>query len=120
MVDGDVVFIGHSEENVDEGTLGRVVAIDGTGSGDVTKTHELWRSNEHRVGFSSPLIRDGALYVVDNSGNLSALDAKTGSERWRVSVGTVGKGLKERTRGHRRTRVPAIVPASVPALMVSG
>lgn len=92
VVDGDVVYIGHSEENVDEGTLGRVVAIDGTGSGDVTATHELWRSNEHRVGFPSPLVHNGRVYLVDNSGNLAALDAGTGEEKWQVSLGTVGKG----------------------------
>ena len=91
VVDGDVVFIAHSEENVDEGTLGRVVAIDATGSGDVTETHELWRS-DHRVGFPSPMVHDSRLYVVDNSGNLAALDTASGEEYWSLSIGTVGKG----------------------------
>ena len=91
-VDGNVVYIAHSEENVDEATQGRVVAIDGTGSGDVTKTNELWRSNRHESGFPSPLVHDGRLYVVDNSANLSALDAKTGEKQWEISLGTVGKG----------------------------
>ena len=66
----NVVYIAHSEENVDEATQGRVVAIDGTGSGDVTKTKELWRSNRHESGFPSPLVHDGRVYVVDNSANL--------------------------------------------------
>ncbi len=92
VVDGNVIYIAHSEENVDEATQGRVVAIDGTGSGDVTKTKELWRSNRHESGFPSPLVRDGRVYVVDNSANLSALDAKTGEKQWEVSLGTVGKG----------------------------
>ncbi len=43
LVEGDTVYSAHSEENLDEGTMGRVVAIDATGSGDITKTHEKWR-----------------------------------------------------------------------------
>ena len=92
LVDGNVVYMAHSEENIDEATQGRVVAIDGTGSGDVTKTHELWRANRLESGFPSPVVRDGKLYVVDNSANLAALDAKTGERLWELSLGTVGKG----------------------------
>ncbi|MEE2777085.1 MAG: PQQ-binding-like beta-propeller repeat protein [Acidobacteriota bacterium] len=85
------VFISHSEENVDEGALGRVVAIDATGSGDVTSTHELWRWNRQQAGFPSPAIHDGRVYVIDNSANLSSLDAETGEIHWEISIGTVGK-----------------------------
>ena len=91
VIDGATVYAAHSEENVDSGRMGRVVAIDATGSGDVTATHELWRVEELAVGFSSPALRDGRLYVIDNSANLLALDARDGSELWSTSVGTVGK-----------------------------
>ena len=63
-----------------------------TGTGDVTRTHEVWRANELGDGFPSPLYHDGSVYAVDNSANLFALDAKTGKERWRHKLGTVGKG----------------------------
>ena len=85
------VFISHSEENIDEGTLGRIVAIDGTGSGEVTATHELWRWNRQKAGFSSPLFHDGRVYVINNSANLAALDADSGEVYWELSIGTVGK-----------------------------
>ena len=90
-VNGNVVYAAHSEENIDSGVMGRVVAIDATGTGDITKTHELWRAEEVGAGFPSPLYHDGRLYVVDNSANLLALDAKTGKEIWRHKLGTVGK-----------------------------
>ena len=85
------VFVSHSEENLDEGTLGRVVAIDGTGSGDITESGELWRMNRNKAGFPSPTLHDGRLYIVNNSGNLTALDAATGEMHWELSIGTVGK-----------------------------
>lgn len=91
VVDGTTVFATHSEENVDEGTMGRLVAIDGTGAGDVTKTNELWRVDQLSAGFPSPLLHDGILYVVENSAKLHAYDAKTGGELWTYSLGTVGK-----------------------------
>ena len=88
---GDTVYAAHSEENVDSGVMGRVVAIDATGSGDVTATHQRWAVDELAVGFSSPLLHGGRLYVIDNSANLYALDAETGAVQWDRSVGTVGK-----------------------------
>ncbi|HSF42294.1 MAG TPA: PQQ-binding-like beta-propeller repeat protein [Thermoanaerobaculia bacterium] len=92
-VNGTTVYAAHSEENVDNsGVMGRVVAIDATGTGDITKTHEVWRAEELGAGFSSPVYHDGTLYIVDNSANLFALDAKTGKELWRHKLGTVGKG----------------------------
>ena len=91
VIEGTTVYAAHSEENLDSGVMGRVVAIDATGAGDVTATHELWRAEEVPVGFSSPAYHEGRLYVIDNSANLSALDAASGEEIWTTSVGTVGK-----------------------------
>ncbi|HET6278032.1 MAG TPA: PQQ-binding-like beta-propeller repeat protein, partial [Candidatus Polarisedimenticolia bacterium] len=92
VVDGNRVYASSSDENIDEGSMGRVVCIDATGHGDVTKTHEVWRANELKVGYTSPAVRDGRLYVVDDSGNMYALDAGTGRILWEHSLGTVGKG----------------------------
>lgn len=91
LVHGSRVYAGHSEENVDEPTMGRVVCIDGRGKGDVTKTHELWRADELEVGFASPALAAGRLYVIDNSANLRCLDEATGAVLWSYSLGTVGK-----------------------------
>jgi len=85
------VFACHSEENIDDTVMGRVVCIDATGTGDVTKTHEVWRADGLTVGYSSPALHDGKLYVCDNSANLHALDTAKGTRLWHHSVGTVMK-----------------------------
>jgi outer membrane protein assembly factor BamB len=92
LVSGERVFASHSEENIDDAVMGRLVCIDATGRGDVTKTHELWRINEISAGFPSPTYLDGRLYVVDNSANLMSIDASDGTVFWEHSLGTVGKG----------------------------
>lgn len=92
VVDGDMVYISHSEENMDNAVMGRLVAIDGTGSGDVTASHEKWRVDGLQAGYASPTLWDGILVVPDNSANMVAYDAKTGEELWHHNYGTVGKG----------------------------
>jgi outer membrane protein assembly factor BamB len=92
VVEGNRVYATHSEENLDEATMGRVVCIDGTGTGDVTETHEVWRVNQVKAGFATPAIHEGRLYVVDNSANLHCLDASSGEVAWEFNLGTVGKG----------------------------
>ena len=91
VVVGTTVYIAHSEENIDNASMGRVIAIEGTGSGNITSNGEIWRANALGIGFSSPLYHDNVLYVVDNSSKLIALDASTGAELGQLNVGTVGK-----------------------------
>ena len=90
VTEGDRVYGSHSEENMDSGDMGRVVAINATGSGDVTQSEEAWRL-PLGAGFSSPALHDGRLYVVDNSANLHAIDAKSGEHLWELNFGRVGK-----------------------------
>ena len=92
VVDGVRVYATHNRENTDTTVMGRVVCIDGTGTGDITKTHELWRVDGIEAGYSSPAIADGRLYVVDSSANLHCLNGETGEVHWTHSLGTVGKG----------------------------
>ncbi|MEL7059274.1 MAG: PQQ-binding-like beta-propeller repeat protein [Acidobacteriota bacterium] len=91
VADG-VVFASHSEENVDTGVMGRLVAIDARGSGDITKTGEKWRVEGFQSGFVSPAVAEGRLYTADNSANLVAFDVETGEHVWELNYGTVGKG----------------------------
>lgn len=80
------VYATHSEENVDNTTMGRVVCLDaGTGK-------EIWRRDGVAAGYASPALHAGRLYVIDNSANVHCLDAKSGKKYWEHNIGTVGKG----------------------------
>lgn len=92
VVDGDKVYACHGRENFDNENSGRIVCIDANGRGDITDTNEVWRYDAIDVGYTSPLLHGGRLYVVTNAGNLHALDAATGKEYWTFNLGTVGKG----------------------------
>ncbi|MCP3691312.1 MAG: PQQ-binding-like beta-propeller repeat protein, partial [Planctomycetaceae bacterium] len=90
LVVGDRVFSGHSEENIAGTAMGAIVAIDATGKGNVTKTHEIWKIPEMMMGKSSPIYHEGRLYCFDDRAKLHILDAKTGEPvAKRVALGTV-------------------------------
>ena len=65
-----------------------VMAIDPTGTGDVTKTHVKW-SHKNEGGYvPSPVAHGGKLFVVDDKqGFASCWDAKTGKEYWKEKLG---------------------------------
>jgi len=92
IVDGNYAYVTNGEENLDSTEMGRVVCIDAAKTGDITATGEVWRAEGVKAGFASPALANGRLYVVDNSANLFAFDAKTGKRYWDFSLGRVGKG----------------------------
>ncbi len=100
VAEGDRVYVTHSEENVDSTLMGRVICIDGRGSGDATKTKELWRCDGIDAGYASPLLHDGRLYVMSNSGLLHCFDAATGKKHWQFVAGRIGKGSPVWADGH--------------------
>ena len=62
----------------DCGRGGPGVAVDPTGSGDVTATHRKWTLNQVPEGFSSPVIVGAYLYRVTNPGMLRCWKLATG------------------------------------------
>jgi outer membrane protein assembly factor BamB len=76
IVDGKV-YDSQSEENIDNGS-GAVVCLDGTKTGNITKTGEIWRVKEIMPGRSSPIFLDGRIYTMDDAGAFFVLDAATG------------------------------------------
>ncbi|MBI2824573.1 MAG: PQQ-binding-like beta-propeller repeat protein [Planctomycetia bacterium] len=109
LVDGETIYMGQSEENWDDSTMGALGAYSGVlpppdkvpaatnkapgqpGGVDITKTNELWRVKELMVGKSSPLLVDGRLYALDDSNIVYVRDAKTGAEVGKKArlVGTI-------------------------------
>lgn len=82
------VYASHSEENMFGNSMGSVVALDGTKSGDLTGT-ELWQHLQVMAGKSSPVLYDGRLYVVDDRAKMFIYDAKSGELVGRKALGSV-------------------------------
>lgn len=68
-----LVIIGSSKVNEN-------LAIETSGTGDVTETAIRWRTGEATSSFGSPLIVDGMVYFVNRAGVLFALDLQTGEK----------------------------------------
>lgn len=64
------------------GRNGPTLALRPGGSGDVTKTHLVWRAVRGGPHVPSPLLLDGRLYTVSDTGVAQCLDAATGSILW--------------------------------------
>lgn len=87
-----IVYANQSEEPLEGGFMGQVIALDGTLKGDITATGRKWAANAITAGFAAPLVDGNRVYVVDNSGNLHALDATTGAHLYEMNLGTIGRG----------------------------
>jgi outer membrane protein assembly factor BamB len=90
VVDGTLVYIGHGEENPD-GTQGSVVCLDASQVKD-GKPKLVWRVDGIKAKFASPVVHDGRVYVCNDVGQLTCLDAKTGDEKWTYDYGRETKG----------------------------
>jgi outer membrane protein assembly factor BamB len=64
-----------------------LMAIRPDGHGDVTKSHVKWTQNRSIPKCPSPLLVDDSLYLIEDNGIASCLDAQTGKPRWGHRVG---------------------------------
>ena len=62
-------------------------AIRPDGQGDVTDSHVAWKVRRDVPGLSSPLLVDGLLYMVSDSGTATCLEAASGKPVWRERLG---------------------------------
>ncbi len=94
VVDGNLVYGAHGEENLEGGPLGRVVCVDAANVNPATKRPKLvWEyKRSNRFGLSHPALADGRLYVPDDSSELFCFNAKTGKLLWREKYGTTSRG----------------------------
>jgi outer membrane protein assembly factor BamB len=63
-----------------------LVCIDATGTGDVTRTGEVWRYSLERHCMSSPAIHNGLVFVGDSGRRIHCVDAETGRPCWTHDV----------------------------------
>jgi outer membrane protein assembly factor BamB len=94
VVDGNLVYCAHGEENLDTGKIGRVICVDASQIDPQTKKPKLvWEYNQsRRFGLSSPALADGVLLVPEDTGELYAFNAKTGKVLWKYRYGTEVRG----------------------------
>ena len=65
---------------------GEVVCIQADGSGDVTKSHLVWRQVKIGSEIPSPVCHENLLYVLSDEGQLTCLEAPTGKIAWRKKL----------------------------------
>jgi len=65
---------------------GQVYAIRPDGRGDVASTHVAWTSSRAAPQKPSLLFHDGLLFMVNDAGIVTCLDAKTGEEVWHARI----------------------------------
>jgi outer membrane protein assembly factor BamB len=65
-----------------------ILAIDPTGSGNVTRTHIVWRTNRGAAYVPSPIVEGDYFLVVSDSGVAHCFRAKTGEIMWQQRLGS--------------------------------
>jgi outer membrane protein assembly factor BamB len=61
---------------------GVLLAVRADGSGDVTETNILWRNLRGTPRLPSPVLVDGLLFMVNDGGISTCLEAATGKQIW--------------------------------------
>ena len=67
-----------------------VMAIDPSGTGNVTKTHVRWAKPNEGGYVPSPVAHEGKLFCVDDKGVASCWDVRTGRQFWKERLGGSG------------------------------
>jgi len=69
------------------GSKGGLLAVRTDGHGDVTDTNIVWRNSRGTPRMPSPVLADGLIFMVNDGGIGSCLEAATGKELWQERVG---------------------------------
>lgn len=64
-----------------------LMCVRADGTGDVTATHKEWTLDKGMPYVPSPLYHDGLLYIADDWGIATCLDAPTGKRLWQKRLG---------------------------------
>jgi outer membrane protein assembly factor BamB len=69
----------------------QLLAFRPDGSGDVTKTHEVWRVDGDMPDITSPVSNGEQVFTLTSDGTLSCFDTSTGAEVWKESLEADGE-----------------------------
>ena len=84
---GGLVFVNSGWMFPKGGTFyARLLAVDPTGTGDVTKTHVPWETGTDVPQISTPVIVDSLIYMVHERGDLTCLKARNGEVIWKTRL----------------------------------
>lgn len=77
VIDGDVAFVPYGRGE-------RLAGIRLGGIGDVTATNRLWEKAGRQLGTEvpTPVVHDGLVYLLGDTGRVACFDIKTGDEEW--------------------------------------
>jgi outer membrane protein assembly factor BamB len=64
-----------------------LIAVRADGSGDVTRSHIAWTLRRSAPHTPSPLVVGDEIYIVNDLGIATCLDARTGTTHWRERLG---------------------------------
>ncbi|MDF1813717.1 MAG: PQQ-binding-like beta-propeller repeat protein [Verrucomicrobiales bacterium] len=56
------------------------------GTGDITETARLWERNDLGADCPSPVGRNGKVYLLNDRGKITCIDAKTGKDIWEGAI----------------------------------
>jgi len=77
-----------------------MMAIDPTGSGNVTETHVIWHTRKDPSYVPSPVVTDGYYVVVSDKGTGSCWKAQKGELLWKEKIGREHSASLVVLRGH--------------------
>jgi outer membrane protein assembly factor BamB len=91
VIDGDLVYISHGEENPDNNIKGRIICVDCSQIKD-GQPKLVWQKDGIKARWSSPILKDGRVYFADEIAKLYCFDAKTGKQLWKFNYGSNARG----------------------------
>lgn len=65
----------------------RAIRLDSTTKGDVTESHEVWRREKGNSRLAAPLLVNGRIYMVTDTGVVTCVNADDGKEVWKGRLG---------------------------------
>ncbi len=105
IVDGNLVYCTHGEENPEGAPIGRIICVDASQVDPQTRRPKVvwdtfrrpYKANRNqplanRFGLASAALADGLLYAPDDSGEIFCFRAKDGELLWRYRYATEVRG----------------------------